>query len=31
MNVVVWLPTLLLVGLAGMALCLAFVVACEKI
>jgi len=31
MNVLVWLPAMFLLGLAGMALCLAFVTACEKI
>jgi hypothetical protein len=31
MNLVVWLPAMFLVGLAGMGLCLAFVIACEKI
>jgi len=31
MNLVVWLPAMFLVGLAGMGLCLAFVLACEKI
>jgi hypothetical protein len=31
MNLVVWLPAMLLLGLAGMGLCLAFVIACEKI
>jgi uncharacterized membrane protein SpoIIM required for sporulation len=31
MNLVVWLPALFLIGLAGMGLCLAFVFACEKV
>ena len=31
MNLLVWLPVMFLVGLAGMGLCLAFVLACEKI
>jgi hypothetical protein len=31
MNLVVWLPAMLLLGLAGMGLCVAFVVACQKI
>jgi len=31
MNLLVWLPAMFLLGLAGMALCLAFVTACEKI
>jgi hypothetical protein len=31
MNLVVWLPAMFLVGLVGMGLCLAFVIACEKI
>jgi hypothetical protein len=31
MNLVVWLPAMFLVGLAAMGLCLAFVIACEKI
>jgi hypothetical protein len=31
MNLVVWLPAMLLLGLAGMGLCLAFAIACEKI
>lgn len=31
MNLVVWLPGLLLLGLTGMALCLAFVSACDRI
>ena len=31
MNLVVWLPALFILGLAGMALCLAFLAACEKI
>jgi hypothetical protein len=30
-NPIVWLPAMLLLGLAGMALCLAFVSACERI
>jgi hypothetical protein len=31
MNLVVWLPAMFLLGLAGMGLCLAFLRACEKI
>ena len=31
MSLMVWLPALFLLGLAGMALCLAFVSACDKI
>jgi len=30
-NLIVWLPAMLLLGLTGMALCLAFVRACERI
>ena len=31
MNLFVWLPAMFLLGLISMALCLAFVEACEKI
>jgi hypothetical protein len=31
MNLIVWLPAMFLLGLAGMGLCLAFVSACDKI
>lgn len=31
MSLIVWLPVMFLLGLAGMALCLAFVSACDKI
>jgi len=31
MNLVVWLPAMLLLGLASMGLCLAFVAACERV
>jgi len=31
MSLMVWLPALFLLGLVGMALCLAFVSACDKI
>ena len=31
MNLVFWLPAMLLLGLAGMGLCYAFLRACEKI
>jgi uncharacterized membrane protein SpoIIM required for sporulation len=31
MNLVVWLPAMFILGLAGMTLCLAFVSACERI
>jgi hypothetical protein len=31
MSLMVWLPAMFLLGLAGMALCLAFVSACDKI
>jgi len=31
MNLAVWLPAMFVLGLAGMALCLAFVGACERI
>jgi len=31
MSLVVWLPAMFLLGLAGMALCLAFVSACDRI
>ena len=31
MSLIVWLPAMFLLGLAGMALCLAFVSACHKI
>jgi hypothetical protein len=31
MNLVVWLPAVFLLGLAGVGLCLAFVSACERI
>ena len=31
MNLVVWLPAMFVLGLVGMALCLAFVHACERI
>jgi hypothetical protein len=31
MSLTVWLPAMFLLGLAGMALCLAFVSACNKI
>jgi hypothetical protein len=31
MSLIVWLPAMFLLGLGGMALCLAFLSACEKI
>jgi hypothetical protein len=31
MNLVVWLPAMFVLGIASMALCLAFVSACERI
>ena len=31
MNLVLWLPALFALGLVAMGLCLAFVIACEKI
>ena len=31
MNLLVWLPAMFLLGLAGMILCYAFIGACEKI
>jgi hypothetical protein len=31
MNLVVWLPAMFGLGIVGMGLCLAFLVACEKI
>ena len=31
MNLVVWLPAMFLLGVAGMGLCYAFLIACEKI
>ena len=31
MNLVVWLPAMFLLGLAGMGLCFVFLRACEKI
>jgi len=31
MNLMVWLPAMFVIGLAAMGLCLAFVIACEKI
>lgn len=31
MNVAIWLPATFLLGLAGLGLCFAFLVACEKI
>ena len=31
MNLVVWLPAMLLLGMMGMGLCYAFIFACEKI
>lgn len=31
MSLIVWLPAMFLLGLIGMALCLAFVSACDKI
>jgi hypothetical protein len=31
MSLIVWLPAMFLLGLTGMALCLAFVSACDKI
>lgn len=31
MNLFVWLPAMFMLGLAGMGLCLAFLVACERI
>ena len=31
MNLVVWLPAMFLLGLAGLGLCFAFVVACERV
>jgi len=31
MNLVVWLPAMLLLGLGAMGLCLAFVIACERV
>jgi hypothetical protein len=31
MNLVIWLPAMFVLGLGGMALCLAFLAACERI
>ena len=31
MNLVIWLPEMFLLGIAGMGLCLLFLKACEKI
>jgi len=31
MNLVIWLPAMFVLGLAGMGLCLAFLAACERI
>ena len=31
MSLIVWLPAMLLLGLTGMALCLAFVRACDRV
>jgi hypothetical protein len=31
MNLVFWLPAMFALGLVGMGICLAFVVACERI
>ncbi len=31
MNLVIWLPAMFLLGLAGMGLCFLFLKACEKI
>ncbi len=31
MDLLVWLPIMFLAGLAGMGVCLAFVIVCEKI
>lgn len=31
MNLVVWLPAMFLLGLAGMGACYAFIAACDKI
>ncbi len=31
MSLMVWLPAMFVLGLAGMGLCLAFVIACEKV
>jgi uncharacterized membrane protein SpoIIM required for sporulation len=31
MNLVVWLPAMFVLGIAGMGLCYAFISACEKI
>jgi len=31
MNLAIWLPAMLLLGLGGMGLCLAFLAACERI
>jgi hypothetical protein len=31
MSLMVWLPAMFLLGLAGIALCLGFVIACDKI
>jgi hypothetical protein len=31
MDLVVWLPAMFVLGLAGMGLCLAFLTACERI
>jgi len=31
MNLVVWLPAMFLLGLVALGLCLAFVIACERI
>jgi hypothetical protein len=31
MSLMLWLPAMFLLGLAGMALCLAFLSACDKI
>jgi hypothetical protein len=31
MDIVIWLPAMFVLGLAGMGLCLAFLAACERI
>ncbi len=31
MNLEIWLPTMFILGLAGLGLCYAFLIACEKI
>ncbi len=31
MNLAIWLPGMFILGLAGMGLCYAFLIACEKI